>query len=62
MGYATFPFLAAAAGVNEDDCIERTAMQVGNNMHVANVGAVLLAALVSVRLREPEPTLNWPDL
>jgi hypothetical protein len=38
MGYATFPFLAAAAGLNADDCIEHTAMQVGSNMHVAIVG------------------------
>lgn len=48
MGYTVYGELAAAAGVNVDTAVEQGPLySIGNAMHVANLGCVLMTCLVA---------------
>lgn len=56
MGYTVYGELAAAAGVNVDTAVEQGPLySIGNAMHVANLGCVLMTCLVAADtpLRRP---------
>ena len=48
MGYAVYGDVAAAAGVKVDVAVEQGPLySIGNAMHVANLGCVLMTCLVA---------------
>ena len=54
MGFPSFDDCAAAAGVHlcVPDPSSEPHARIGNAMHVANVGCVMLAALASVKFKD----------